>query len=218
MFDKVLALAKDEKELICVIIDEVESIAGSREQLSENGDCYDSIRATNQLLTALDRIRYQPNVIILCTSNLHQAIDPAFIDRLDYEIEIPSLGNGPIYEILRSTVNELIRSKFISNEPYPYPEDVAALVDDSTYLPSYDRVPSLHKYPDVPATVLARIAEDCIGLSGRRLRKLPLLAIFTYTWGGSCSLKDALEALQMAVEQGKSRKSAPKDLQMAGRD
>lgn len=218
VFRKLLAVAKDETGLVCLLIDEIETIAASRDQLTQTGECYDSIRATNQLLTALDRIRHQSNVIVLCTSNLHQAIDSAFLDRVDYEVEIPAPSKAAIYEILRSTMNELIRSKIISNEPYQYPEDVAALIDDHIYIPGYNRLQCLDKHPDSPASILAGIAESCVDFSGRRLRKLPLLAITTYAWGDSCSLKDALEALQMAVKEEMGRKDALKDMRMTAED
>jgi hypothetical protein len=74
MFDKVLKMAHDEKELICVLIDEIESIATSRQVSTKNGECTDTVRATNQLLTALDRIRNKPNIIVFCTSNLVESI------------------------------------------------------------------------------------------------------------------------------------------------
>jgi SpoVK/Ycf46/Vps4 family AAA+-type ATPase len=74
MFDKVLKMAHDDKELVCVLIDEIESIATSRQVSTKNGECTDTIRATNQLLTALDRIRNKPNIIVFCTSNLVDSI------------------------------------------------------------------------------------------------------------------------------------------------
>jgi SpoVK/Ycf46/Vps4 family AAA+-type ATPase len=74
MFDKVLKMAYDEKELVCVLIDEIESIATSRQVSTKNGECTDTVRATNQLLTALDRIRNKPNIIVFCTSNLVESI------------------------------------------------------------------------------------------------------------------------------------------------
>jgi SpoVK/Ycf46/Vps4 family AAA+-type ATPase len=74
MFDKVLKMAHDEKELVCVLIDEIESIATSRQVSTKNGECTDTVRATNQLLTALDRIRNKPNIIVFCTSNLVESI------------------------------------------------------------------------------------------------------------------------------------------------
>jgi SpoVK/Ycf46/Vps4 family AAA+-type ATPase len=74
MFDKVLKMAHDDKELVCVLIDEIESIATSRQVSTKNGECTDTVRATNQLLTALDRIRNKPNIIVFCTSNLVESI------------------------------------------------------------------------------------------------------------------------------------------------
>lgn len=74
MFDKVLRIAHDDKELVCVLIDEIESIAASRQASTKNGECTDTVRATNQLLTALDRIRRKPNIIVFCTSNLAESI------------------------------------------------------------------------------------------------------------------------------------------------
>lgn len=74
MFDKVLNMAQDGKELICVLIDEIESIAASRQHSTRSGECSDTLRATNQLLTALDRVKSKPNIVVFCTSNLLEAI------------------------------------------------------------------------------------------------------------------------------------------------
>lgn len=40
-----------------------------------------------------------------------------------------------------------------------------------------------------------------MGFSGRTLRRLPILGLAMYTWGGECSLHDAISALESAVEQ-----------------
>lgn len=74
LFDKIHSIAQTPTTLVCVIMDEVETIASSREKASNGGECSDSVRATNQLLTALDRLRALPNIIVLCTSNLISAI------------------------------------------------------------------------------------------------------------------------------------------------
>ena len=59
-FERVYAAAQDPATLICVVMDEVETIAGSRERSTTGGECNDGMRATNQLLTALDRLRVSP--------------------------------------------------------------------------------------------------------------------------------------------------------------
>lgn len=92
MFEQIYTMCQDRKTLVCVVMDEVETIAGSREQAAGGSECADGLRvrlllflatvdlltnilkATNQLLTALDRLRNLPNVIVLCTSNLIEAI------------------------------------------------------------------------------------------------------------------------------------------------
>ena len=200
MFERILTLSRNKDSLICVIIDEVESIAGSREQLSESGECHDSIRATNQLLTALDRIRDQANIIVFCTSNLKQAIDPAFLDRVDYGVAIPPPCESAIYEILRSTLNELMRCGLVMACPCEVPEFILPDPQDRVYVPDFNKLIYLENYPDCPARVVAALARQCRGYSGRKLKKLPLLAITTYTWGDRCPLEDALSALKRAVD------------------
>lgn len=101
-----IALEEDESNLVCVLIDEIETLTGIRGRGTEVSD---ALRATNQLLTALDKLRDRPNVIVLCTSNLPHIIDPAFLDRVDVKQRIPNPSSAAAYEILRSTMNELLR-------------------------------------------------------------------------------------------------------------
>ncbi|KAI5272017.1 hypothetical protein E4T47_04688 [Aureobasidium subglaciale] len=108
MFDKILNMANDSKELICVLIDEIESIAASRQTSTKNGECADTVRTTNQLLTALDRIKSKPNIILFCTSNLLESIDTAFLDRVYDAISVPPPCASAVYTILSNIVNTLI--------------------------------------------------------------------------------------------------------------
>ncbi|KAL1304626.1 hypothetical protein AAFC00_003591 [Neodothiora populina] len=212
VFDQISSLARDTgcTTLIFVLIDEVESIAGSREQLSASGECHDSIRVTNQLLTALDRIRTQPNVVVFCTSNLKSAIDPAFSDRVDFDVCVPSPCESAIYEIFRSTLNQLIRAGIVIPSLWQIDsmwqvngigslyskEDAAA----HGMIPDWDSVIETMDQPDHPVQMLAALAQKCKGISGRKLKKLPLLSITKYTWGDNCPLDDALAAMKRAVE------------------
>ncbi len=50
----------------------------------------DAIRAVNALLTQLDALRRFPNVMVLTTSNITQAIDVAFVDRADIKVKVIS--------------------------------------------------------------------------------------------------------------------------------
>ncbi|OQO07316.1 hypothetical protein B0A48_07013 [Cryoendolithus antarcticus] len=188
-FDGVMERAKDGKKLVIVVIDEVETIAGSRKMASGGGECHDGLRATNQLLTALDRLRHLPNVITLCTSNMIEAIDPAFLDRVDIKQYIPSPSTSAIYNIFRSCLNELIRSKLITAD-----DDVPTLA--TTHM-------TLHDSLESAGFRLSKVAEKCakFAVSGRTLRRLPVLGLATYTWGAAQTLDNAVAALEKAVEQ-----------------
>lgn len=73
LFSQILDDARDDPNLLlCVLIDEVESLASSRQH--GGSDPQDAVRAGNAVLTQLDRLRQYPNVIILCTSNLTNMI------------------------------------------------------------------------------------------------------------------------------------------------
>lgn len=200
MFERITSLSQDQTTLFCVLIDEVESIAGSREHFSESGECHDSVRATNQLLTALDRICTRPNVVIFCTTNLRQAIDPAFLDRVDHEVSIPSPCESAVYEILRSTINELMRCNLITPLMCDVPETVLHNPDDRVFIPDYGTLERLEEYPNCQARVVAALAHRCKGFSGRKLRKLPLLAITRHTWGENCPLDDVLDAMSRVLD------------------
>jgi SpoVK/Ycf46/Vps4 family AAA+-type ATPase len=50
------------------------------------GEPSDAIRAVNALLTQLDQLRHFPNVMVLTTSNITEAIDVAFVDRADIKV------------------------------------------------------------------------------------------------------------------------------------
>lgn len=75
VFESVETLSDEEPDtLLCLFIDEIETLAVKREQTLNGNDPFDAMRATNALLTAFDRLKNHPNVIILCTSNLITAL------------------------------------------------------------------------------------------------------------------------------------------------
>ena len=88
LFDKISELADDEECLCCVVIDEVESLSAARKAASSGNEPSDAIRVVNALLTQLDQLRRYPNVLIVATSNVTEAIDGAFVDRADLKIRI----------------------------------------------------------------------------------------------------------------------------------
>jgi SpoVK/Ycf46/Vps4 family AAA+-type ATPase len=58
------------------------------------GEPSDAIRAVNALLTQLDQLRRFPNVMVLTTSNITEAIDIAFVDRADIKVGHASRGQA----------------------------------------------------------------------------------------------------------------------------
>ena len=104
---------ENKNNLYFLLIDEVESLASSRERVMSTGEPTDSIRAVNALLTQLDRMVPIPNIFILATSNLISHIDSAFLDRIDLKIHLPNPSATQIYSILREGILELIRVKVV---------------------------------------------------------------------------------------------------------
>ena len=109
LFDQVKCLLEDPKALVCILIDEVESLAHARKSCANGTEPSDSIRVVNALLTQLDQIKKYPNVLILTTSNVTEAIDVAFIDRADIRQFIGFPSEQAIYKIYSSCIKELMR-------------------------------------------------------------------------------------------------------------
>jgi len=76
-----------------VLLDEVETLAVSRQKLSFDANPADVHRATDAVLSGMDRLtREHRNVLLLATTNFAKALDPAFLSRADHieEFELPN--------------------------------------------------------------------------------------------------------------------------------
>ena len=120
----------------------------------------DAIRVVNALLTQLDRLKRYNNVLVMTTSNLTDAIDPAFIDRADVNRYVGNPGVGARYTILQSCIEELMRSELIRPKQRLWNYASVSMMQDTGSL----------------AGRLLQIATLAHDTSGRRLRKLPLIA------------------------------------------
>lgn len=114
LFNEIKVLMQDEKALICILIDEIESLAHARKACANGTEPSDSVRVVNALLTQLDSIKSYPNVLILTTSNLTEAIDLAFVDRADIKQYIALPNQHAIYKIFHSCIIELMRVRFLN--------------------------------------------------------------------------------------------------------
>ncbi|KAK7353990.1 hypothetical protein VNO80_19446 [Phaseolus coccineus] len=174
LFQKIQEMVEEESNLVFVLIDEVESLAAARKAALSGSEPSDSIRVVNALLTQMDKLKSSPNVIILTTSNITAAIDIAFVDRADIKAYVGPPTLQARYEILRSCLQELIRTGILTS-----------LQDcKNVMLPNYacakERLNALDFHEGATFMQLCKhlleTAEACEGMSGRSLRKLPFLA------------------------------------------
>src|SRR5579871_4796667 len=98
--EQVPALADDGVPTI-VLLDEVEAMAVARNAASLSANPADVHRATDAVLTALDRnARSHPHILTIATSNFTTALDEAFLSRADAAIEVPVPDVQAIRKIL----------------------------------------------------------------------------------------------------------------------
>jgi len=88
LFDFLNELVDEEDSLVCVLIDEVESLTAARTSALGGAEPSDAIRVVNALLTHIDQLKTKDNVLILTTSNMSEAIDLAFLDRAARRVNI----------------------------------------------------------------------------------------------------------------------------------
>ncbi|XP_064398583.1 pachytene checkpoint protein 2 homolog isoform X2 [Halichondria panicea] len=180
MFAKITELIEDPDALVCVLIDEVESLTASRKASMSGAEPSDAIRVVNALLTQLDQIRRYPNVIILTTSNITGAIDLAFVDRADIKQYIGYPSPAAVFKIYHSCVLELMRVGIVTPR-----RDVIELRENGVTFYTQR---------------LKLIACKSEGLSGRTLRKLPFLALSTTPHTAAIALQGFLSALDSTVD------------------
>ena len=189
LFNEIKRLLENPNALVCILIDEIESLAHARK--SCNGtEPTDAIRVVNALLTQLDQIKRYSNVLILTTSNLSEAIDLAFIDRADIKQYIGPPKEQAIYQIYTSCLKELMRAKLIEHEE----------IHDLSHLKKlgYDETLTTKN-----SLKLKELSEESVGLSGRILRKIPFLAHAFYLRTKKCTLARFLRAMHLAVRREK---------------
>ncbi|XP_023236223.1 pachytene checkpoint protein 2 homolog [Centruroides sculpturatus] len=190
MFCKIRELIDDREALVFVLIDEVESLAHSRNSSAGGADPSDAVRAVNALLTQLDNIRRYPNVIILTTSNITGAIDLAFVDRADVKQYVGPPSAPAIYHIYRSCILELQNVEIIVPKCIVLPLrqlNITSEIGENSFIGYSLRVKELAKKSE--------------GLSGRTLRRLPFLAHALFIQKPTTNLDNYLDALSKAIDK-----------------
>ncbi|KAL8961502.1 MAG: hypothetical protein Q9193_001950 [Seirophora villosa] len=222
MFAKIEKMLDEEPNIfLCVMVDEIESLAGRRQHSTSGNEPKDSMRAVNALLVALDRLGRHPNVIVFCTSNLIDAIDSAILDRIDVKQYLPGPSTKIRYEIFRRCYLDLLScSIIVSNEQKPRDDedvlynavgdrsletwDVVSrpLMNHNEVLPTYEAF-ELNFRADMESIPcrLWSIAERSTGLSGRVLQRLPVQALAMHIQNDPCTINEAFDALSRMVEE-----------------
>lgn len=213
--------------------DEVESISSNRSSSMSSNEPGDAVRVVNAVLTSLDALKRKPNVLVLCTSNMQSAIDPAFLDRVDLQVYLGPPSAQARYSILRSCLQELSEKKVISppcvlaaDPPHQQAsaqgrgellnsggtkiDNWAASTDNSS--PDMVVDPASGNTLDTwqhemqsgsSESKLLDIAMRCEGYSGRSLRKLPLKAHAMYLQRKRVSLDQYLKAIMTTISHDK---------------
>ena len=156
-----------------------------------------------------------PNVLVVATSNLTGAIDAAFIDRADIKQYVGPPGLDARYAILASCLAELGRAGVVALAP-PGPLSLDELrpmvprADTSFVLLA--RLTNVASVAAPHSLMLYALARECDGLSGRALRKLPLLAhaLFAPSGADGRALEAAafLRALHRAIAYERASRGA----------
>ena len=111
-----------------------------------------------------------PNVLVMTTSNITDAIDLAFVDRADIKQYIGPPGPRVRYDILKTCVDELMRVGIVAPSIELQPSLSAERAHEAA---------SSQPLADPSAAVSAQLYACSLaadGFSGRALRKLPFLA------------------------------------------
>uniref|UniRef100_A0A6S8A3B0 AAA+ ATPase domain-containing protein n=1 Tax=Aplanochytrium stocchinoi TaxID=215587 RepID=A0A6S8A3B0_9STRA len=176
LFQYIYEITEDQDTLVCILIDEVESLAAARSAAASGSEPSDSIRVVNALLTQIDMLKSRRNVVILTTSNITQSIDVAFVDRADIRQYIGLPTKQIRFHILRSCIEELERVGLIKATTKAKQEDQELIV----YKQLWESI------------------TECEGLSGRALRKLPFQA-FAKLNGENVSPFQFIQALREKI-------------------
>ncbi|KAL0574320.1 hypothetical protein V5O48_007631 [Marasmius crinis-equi] len=191
LFTSITELADEEEAFLVVLIDEVESLTAARAGAMAGTEPSDGLRVVNALLTQLDKLKHRKNVLIMSTSNLVKAIDTAFVDRADIIQYIDLPPREAVYEILRSCLVEMVNKGIVTSINIP-PLQKALMYERTA--PTGQTVISTatadpHEKSKLVALRLLALATQCRGqkMSGRALRRLPVLALARYIGIGKVS-------------------------------
>jgi pachytene checkpoint protein 2 len=91
-----------------VLLDELETLGVDRQKLSLEANPIDVHRATDAVLTGMDRLaRQHKNILLIATTNFPKAIDTALVSRADHVEEIGLPSEAARLDIIRDTLRAI---------------------------------------------------------------------------------------------------------------
>uniref|UniRef100_A0A0R3WPX3 AAA domain-containing protein n=1 Tax=Hydatigena taeniaeformis TaxID=6205 RepID=A0A0R3WPX3_HYDTA len=205
MFSSIFEYVEDSNHLVFLLVDEVESLTSVRKSVASACEPSDALRVVNAVLTHLDQLKHCPNVLVMATSNVSGIVDPAFLDRADIRAYIGPPSAVAIYSIYASCLNELIRVGLIERQ--------------KSGLLNY-RVLSALQFVEssvtAPSLAVWRLAQRSVGLNGRALRKLPLLAHAFHMDSKYRPIQAPLQAKQRVTNNDDSENVSPQRTSASG--
>ncbi|KAJ8515981.1 hypothetical protein ONZ45_g6657 [Pleurotus djamor] len=188
LFSSITELVDEEDTFVVVLIDEVESLTAARAGAMAGTEPSDGLRVVNALLTQLDKLKHRKNVLIMSTSNLAKAIDSAFVDRADIVQYVDLPPREAIYDILRSCILEIVAKGIIGSTTVPSLKE-AQMYERSAQSATFSSggATTTHEKSKNVALRLMALATQCRAqqVSGRALRRLPVLALAKYIGVGT---------------------------------
>ncbi|TYJ51399.1 hypothetical protein B9479_008031 [Cryptococcus floricola] len=183
LFEKVTDLVEDESCFVVVMIDEVESLTAARAGAMRGNEPSDSLRVVNALLTQLDKLRTHKNVLVMTTSNLIDAIDEAFLSRVDLSEHVPLPPPRAVYSILSGCLREMGKKGLVRGCRVMDWQGAEEARRERKFEGGEGKGGDKKREREKAiGASLAELAIRChaIELSGRTLRKLPVLAHARY--------------------------------------
>ncbi|TRM68305.1 P-loop containing nucleoside triphosphate hydrolase protein [Schizophyllum amplum] len=188
LFNNITELVDEDDSFLVVLIDEVESLTAARAGAMAGTEPSDGLRVVNALLTQLDKLKHRKNVLIMSTSNLVQAIDSAFVDRADIVQYIDLPPREAVYDIMRTSLCEMVDKGIVLPIAVPTLNEAKMLELSAGASTAVSHTDPRQREKTVGLKLLA-LATICKqqNLSGRALRRLPVLALARYISTGSIS-------------------------------
>lgn len=194
IFDAIINCCLQQKHnLLIVLIDEIEVLAVSRAQSAAIQEPHDVIKVCDALITGIERLEVVPNVILICTTNLRNTLDEAFLSRCDYSFELRLPPPNVRYEILRHGIHELIKHGIIQSQ-------------QKSPIPSFTEAEAQLSTPKLPGSILTRICTALEDYDARKLGKFAESALTRYLGTNECDLKKALRLMEMVANMDKEER------------